>query len=500
MKRIVLWALGCGWVWCAAGCGQTELDLTYGASAGAGDVAQGVTAGKCPGASTVQGIDVSVYQGSVNWSSVKASGRHFGIARVSDGLNYPDSTFSTNWANMKAAGVLRGAYQYFEPAQDAVAQANMVVAKVGHLGAGDLPVMLDVEATGGLSPSQITAKIHQWVSTIQAGTGKAPFIYTGAYFWDDYVKSSDFASLKLNVAWYGTNCPGTPNAWGMWTFHQYTSTASVSGVSGHVDADVFNGSLSQLQAFAGAGAPPPSCHRSAGRFTWSCDGPIAGESCTQILEGADPDTWKDNYLCSKENLGIRWSSAGAIAGMRCTQIAEAADPDTWNDNYLCVPPVSPYTFAWSSAGPIAGDTCVQWLEPADPHTWNDNYLCWNEHAQSQQRRAPFTWSSAGAVAGKVCTRILETADPNTWTDNYFCSDTDLGMRWSSAGPISGMTCTQIHEASDPDTWSDNYLCLPPGSTTTFKWSSAGPINANARCIAWYEAADPHTWDDNYLCW
>ncbi|MFT3839130.1 MAG: GH25 family lysozyme [Myxococcaceae bacterium] len=491
----------CLWL---AGCGESQLDLTYGQAAGmageTGDTSQAVTAGKCPGANTVQGIDVSVYQGSVNWTSVKNAGRHFGIARVSDGLNHPDSWFSTNWSNMKAAGLIRGAYQFFEPGQDAAAQANMVVAKVGKLGAGDLPVMLDMEVTGGLSPSQITAKIHTWVNTIEAGTGKKPIVYTGAYFWDDYVKSSDFASLPLNVAWYGTNCPGTPNAWGMWTMHQYSSTGSVSGVSGHVDEDVFNGTLAQLQALAGATTPPPSCHRTAGRLSWSCNGPIAGETCVNVHESADPNTWSDNYVCSKEPLGIKWSSAGAIAGMRCTQVTEPSDPHTWTDNYLCVPEVSPYEFKWSYAGPIAGDTCLQWNEPADPNTWSDNYLCWNNAQMSHQSRGPFEWSSAGAVAGKYCTQILEAADKDTWTDNYFCSNTNLGMKWSSAGPIAGMACTHITEGSDPDTWTDNYLCLPQGSSVSFKWSSAGPINPNSNCVAWYEGADPHTWDDNYLCW
>jgi len=61
--------------------------------------------------------------------------------------------------------------------------------------------------------------------------------------------------------------------------------------------------------------------------------------------------------------------------MRCTQVIELADPHTWRDNFLCVPRSSPFIFTWSMAGPISGKHCIQWLETADPHTWNDNYMC-----------------------------------------------------------------------------------------------------------------------------
>jgi peptidoglycan hydrolase-like protein with peptidoglycan-binding domain len=113
-------------------------------------------------------------------------------------------------------------------------------------------------------------------------------------------------------------------------------------------------------------------------IAWSSSGPIGGRFCTQITEGADPDTWNDNWLCSTVDYGFRWSSAGAIGGMRCTQITEGSEPPehTWNDNFLCVPTNSPLNLAWSSAGPIAGRTCTMWHEAADPHTWMDNFLCY----------------------------------------------------------------------------------------------------------------------------
>ncbi len=125
-------------------------------------------------------------------------------------------------------------------------------------------------------------------------------------------------------------------------------------------------------------AAPPSCRRTTGPFTWSCDGPIAGQHCVALTEPADPDGWSNNYLCSPTDLGVRWSNAGPVPGMRCTAIIEPREPapHAWSDNYLCVPTSSTYTFVWARSGPIAGRTCLPWNEPQDPHDWGDNYLCW----------------------------------------------------------------------------------------------------------------------------
>ena len=204
----------------------------------------------CPGPSVVKGIDVSVYQGNIDWPAVKGSGIEFAIARVSDGT-FKDTKFDQNWPAMKAAGLLRGAYQYFEPGGDVNAQADLMIQKVGMLGAGDLPCVLDMEATGGQSAATIVAKIHTWFDKIKAGTGKTPFIYTGKYFWQDNVASSDFVDIPLWLAAYVSPCPNTPVPWTSWTMWQYSSTGKIAGISGNVDENLFNGTLQDLKVFAG---------------------------------------------------------------------------------------------------------------------------------------------------------------------------------------------------------------------------------------------------------
>jgi len=242
-------------------------------------------------------------------------------------------------------------------------------------------------------------------------------------------------------------------------------------------------------------------------FKWSSAGRPSGYDCIQILEGADPHTWNDNYFCwrnYKRNPGLKWRSWGKISNMRCVQILERSDPHTWDDNYLCESHDSPYRFSWSSAGPQRGKQCIKWEERSDPHTWHDNYLCSSYTTSSLPNPVfpiDFRWSSAGIPNGWDCERILERSDPHTWDDNYFCWRTgkrNLGVRWSSSGSISGKRCTRITEPRDPHTWTDNYLCLSTSAYLRLYWSSNGEIRGKT-CMKWYEGSDPYSWDNNFLC-
>jgi MYXO-CTERM domain-containing protein len=258
---------------------------------------------------------------------------------------------------------------------------------------------------------------------------------------------------------------------------------------------------SPTAGFAMDGCAPESCDRTAGRFTFSCDGANAGAHCVSINEPDDPDSWSDNFLCTVADVGLRWSIHGPVAGMRCVNVAESADSHAaaWADDYACIPSDAPFELRWSSAGPVDGWACVHFNETADRESWGDNYLCARD--VSRFSAGGFTFSGSGAVEGMTCVSVDEPGDPHTWSDNYFCSTRDVGMRWSAAGPIDGMTCTQVNEPADSEAaaWEDNHLCLPVDAAYGFVWSTSGPV-AGMTCVRWYEGADlAGTWDDNYLC-
>ncbi|HEY5241913.1 MAG TPA: GH25 family lysozyme, partial [Polyangiaceae bacterium] len=100
-------------------------------------------------------MDVSHFQQNTAWPAVAGSGRAFAFIKFSEGVSYTSASFAADWAGAKTAGILRGAYHYFHPDVDAVAQANFFLAHVAHFGAGELPPVIDVET--GTDMNQIGA-------------------------------------------------------------------------------------------------------------------------------------------------------------------------------------------------------------------------------------------------------------------------------------------------------------------------------------------------------
>ena len=208
----------------------------------------------------LSGIDVSKWQGEVNWQSVKRAGVAFAFARASYGSGEVDSHFAANWQGMKNAGIPRGAYHFFVTADDATQQANLFIRTVGSLEDGDLPPVLDVEAQSGTG-GNLVSSVRTWLDLVEQKLGRKPIIYTGPAFWNENL-TSGFGSYPLWVAEYGVSSPKPVNGWDGWTFWQYSETGAVEGVSGNTDLDYFNGSPGDLAALtsspAGESADSPA--------------------------------------------------------------------------------------------------------------------------------------------------------------------------------------------------------------------------------------------------
>ena len=206
----------------------------------------------CADGEVLEGIDVSYYQGQPDWEAVANDGIQYAITRVNHG-GFMDPEFDTNWDAIKSVGLVRGAYQYFNAGGDPVEQANVFIDKVGQLGPGDLPGVIDVESDDGLDPSAIAESVATWVELVEAGTGRKPIVYTGPYFWNTFVQTDQFQEHPLWIAHYTNGCPSVPDAWNGWRLWQYSSTGAIAGISGNVDTNRFNGSLEQLHDFAANG-------------------------------------------------------------------------------------------------------------------------------------------------------------------------------------------------------------------------------------------------------
>jgi GH25 family lysozyme M1 (1,4-beta-N-acetylmuramidase) len=298
----------------------------------------------CAAGPTVEGIDVSVHQERVDWPKVKASGRAFAFARVSDGLRHVDERFAENWAGIKSVGMVRGAYQFFRPGQNALEQADLMVRSVGALGPGDLPAVLDIESSDGQSSATIVAGMRTWLRRVKEGTGKDPIIYAAVGFWDTLSGTSEFAANTLWVANYQVSCPFVPDTWPNWTFWQYADTGSVPGVDGNTDVNRFNGTLEQLLAFAnggGAGGPsgerycPPGSAFDAGARLCLKDGgatalgpfTAAMVATCQQQGGGEPclgDAWEANFAKSIRGTGACPPGASFDAGSQACVEGDSA--------------------------------------------------------------------------------------------------------------------------------------------------------------------------------
>lgn len=268
----------------------------------------------CAGPETVYGIDVSRYQGDIDWDLVADSGVKYAFIQISRSITDIDAKFAYNWRRAKEVGILRGAYQRFQPDQDVLGQAELFVSKLGPYVAGDLPPVLDVEDANGLSAATIAARVEEWVTYVEGKVGLRPIIYTGYYFWRDSVGSADFSDHHLWIANYGSDCPLVPDAWTSWTFHQYSSSAVIPGITVNtVDVNRFNGTMAELQALA---LPSEPCHVIDGTDA----GRIVDDTASCFTAGGN------TAYMRRENAGV----GSSLHWTHATDAAAAANYGEWS--------------------------------------------------------------------------------------------------------------------------------------------------------------------------
>lgn len=196
------------------------------------------------GQDAVQGIDVSHFQGEIDWRTVAGDGIRFCFIKATEGVSDIDPMFHRNWPEAKAAGLVRGAYHFFHPNLDARRQAEHFLA-VATLDADSLPPALDIEVTDGADRQRLQTAIRTWIDTVEKSTGRKPVIYTDPSFWRDNV-DTDLSEYPLWLACYA-NEPALPPGWRTWTFWQHSDQGKVSGINGPVDLDSCALTLEQLR-------------------------------------------------------------------------------------------------------------------------------------------------------------------------------------------------------------------------------------------------------------
>jgi lysozyme len=195
----------------------------------------------------VHGVDVSRWQGNVDWAKLRSQGANFAYIKATDGGDHLDPMFRKNWRAAKAAGLKRGAYHFFYWCRTAGEQADWFIRNVPKE-ADALPPVIDVEWNGESSckrrPSRakVQEKMQVFMDKLERHYGQRPIIYTAPDFYADNLKGAfvDYPFWLRSVARHPSKVyPGRK-----WVFWQYSGSGLSHGVKGKIDLNVFHGSES----------------------------------------------------------------------------------------------------------------------------------------------------------------------------------------------------------------------------------------------------------------
>jgi GH25 family lysozyme M1 (1,4-beta-N-acetylmuramidase) len=209
-----------------------------------------------PMATQTPGMDVSGYQGNVNWATAWANGGKFAYVKATESTSYTNPYFAQQYNGSYNVGMIRGSYHFATPdTSGGAAQADYFIAHGGGW-SGDgktLPGALDIEYNPygatcyGLSQASMVSWIHAFANEYNAREGVYPVIYSTYDWWSSCTgNNSGFASTSpLWIAKYSSTAGTLPAGYGFYTFWQFADSGTFPG-----DQDRFNGDLSRLQALA----------------------------------------------------------------------------------------------------------------------------------------------------------------------------------------------------------------------------------------------------------
>ena len=223
----------------------------------AASVALVVAAPNASAVGVVYGMDVSSWQGNVNWSAAWSNGARFAYVKASEGTGYTNPYFAQQYNGSYNVGMIRGAYHFARPNLSSGAyQADYFVNHGGGWSRDGktLPGALDIEwnpysggTCYGKSQSGMVAWIKSFSDEYHYRTSRWPVIYTATSWWSQCTGNlGDFTSTNpLWVARYSSTVGTLPYAWSYYTFWQYADSGVFPG-----DQDRFNGDYSRLQVLA----------------------------------------------------------------------------------------------------------------------------------------------------------------------------------------------------------------------------------------------------------
>ncbi|HZY38662.1 MAG TPA: GH25 family lysozyme [Mucilaginibacter sp.] len=191
----------------------------------------------------IHGIDVSSYQGLIDWQKVKNMHQdsvriNFAYIKATEGILLTDPYFMRNWRACQRVGMVAGAYHFFRPRSSGKLQARFFLANIS-VQKGNLPPVVDVESLDGVTQEKMRKELDDFLKEVSLKTKTKPIIYSGLKFYYDnlagYFDKYHFWLSNFDQPDLGVN---TATDWKFW---QHSNRASVSGILHGVDFDVFRG-------------------------------------------------------------------------------------------------------------------------------------------------------------------------------------------------------------------------------------------------------------------
>lgn len=187
-----------------------------------------------PATSGTEGIDVSRWQGTVDWSRVESAGVRFAFVKATQGAREVDPKLKENWAALARTKILRGAYHFLEPEVDGAKQARHFLAHVTPA-SGELLPAVDVEKAG----PRLHQVLKDYLAEMKKRTGLDAIVYASPAFWNEHIAPHLEEDLPnpFWIAEYGVRTPKVAHRVGPWAIWQYSQEGQVPGIKGKVDRD-----------------------------------------------------------------------------------------------------------------------------------------------------------------------------------------------------------------------------------------------------------------------
>ncbi|WP_051539814.1 GH25 family lysozyme [Clostridium ihumii] len=189
--------------------------------------------------SNLKGIDISNWQGDIDYSKVKASGIKIAYMKASEGSNYKDAFLEQNYSRAKKQGLKVGFYHFFRG--DALNEARYFVECIKNK-VSDCLLALDIEVDCGMDKSTLTTACITFLEEVKRSTGKNVVVYTYTSFANSSLDSR-LSKYPVWIAHYGVETPGYNPIWTSWVGFQYSDKGQVNGVNGNCDVNEFNSGI-----------------------------------------------------------------------------------------------------------------------------------------------------------------------------------------------------------------------------------------------------------------